>query len=216
MKRVATRFFAPIILGLFAVATLSGCGGDPPQADLDAAKAALDGARAAGAEKYASSELSAAQGAFDDAKAVFSAESEKMFKDWATVAPKIADAKAKADRAASASQQAKARAKGAAEAAIAAASTAVQGSRTSLDAAPAGKGTEGDIEQLRSSLDSADADLSTARSAVSREDFETATSKASGAKDKAVAVATGVETATARYHELVEANTPWYMRSSTM
>ena len=33
MKRVATRFFAPIILGLFAVATLSGCGGDPPQAD---------------------------------------------------------------------------------------------------------------------------------------------------------------------------------------
>ena len=216
MKRVATRFFAPVILGLFAVAALSGCGGDPPQADLDAAKAALGNARAAGAEKYASSELSAAQGAYDDAKAAFDAEADKMFKDWAVVTPKLADAKAKAERATSSAQQAKARAKGAAESAIDAASSAVQEARASLDAAPAGKGTEGDIEQLRSSLDSADADLSTARSAVSREDFETATSTAAGAKDKAVAVATGVETATARYHELVEANTPWYMRTSSM
>ena len=216
MKRVATRFFAPVILGLFTVATLSGCGGDPPQADLDAAKAALDGARAAGAEKYASSELSGAQGAFDGAKASFDAEADKMFKDWDVVKPKIADAKAKADRATSAAQQAKASAKAAAESAIAAASAAVQTARTSVDAAPAGKGTEGDIEQLRNSLDSADADLSAARSAVSREDFETATAKASGAQGKAVAVATGVETATARYHELVKANTPWYMRTASM
>jgi hypothetical protein len=184
--------------------------------DLDAAKAALSGARSAGAEKYASSELSAAQSAFDDAKAAFDAEADKMFKDWDVVAPKLADAKSKADRATSAAQQAKARANGGAESAIAAASAAVQTARTSLDAAPAGKGTEGDIEQLRSSLDSADADLSAARSAVSREDFETATSKASGAQGKAAAVATGVETATARYHELVEANTPWYMRTASM
>ena len=47
MKRVATRYLAPVILGLFAVAALSGGGGDPPQADLAGAKAALDGARAA-------------------------------------------------------------------------------------------------------------------------------------------------------------------------
>ncbi|HCL28061.1 MAG TPA: hypothetical protein DIC52_06470 [Candidatus Latescibacteria bacterium] len=214
MKRVATRFLAPVILGLFAVAALSGCGGDPPQADLDAAKASLDGARAAGAEKYASSELSSAQSAYDDAKAAFDAEAEKMFKDWATVAPKLAEAKSKADRATSSATQAKASAKSGAESAIAAASAAVQGARTSLDAAPAGKGTEGDIEQLRASLDSADADLTAARSSVSREDFEGATSTANGAKGKADAVVTGVATATARYDELVEANTPWYMRDS--
>lgn len=214
MKRVATRYLAPVILGLFAVAALSGCGGDPPQADLDAAKASIDGARAAGAEKYASSELSAAQSAFEDAKAAFAGEADKMFKDWAAVAPKLSDAKSKGDRATSAAQQAKGRAKSSAEAAIAAASASVQGSRAGLDAAPAGKGTEGDVEQLRASLDSADADLSAARSSVSREDFEGAMTKANGAKGKADAVVTGVATATARYHELVEANTPWYMRNS--
>jgi len=216
MKRVATRLFAPVFLGLFAVAALSGCGGDPPQGDLDAARAALDGARAAGAEKYASSELSAAQGAFDGAKTAFDAEADKMFKDWATVAPKLADAKSKAERATSASQQAKARATGSAESSIAAASTAVQSARTSLDAAPSGKGTEGDIEQLRASLDAADADLAAARASVSREDFDSAASKANGAKGKAAAVVTGVESATARYHELVQANTPWYMRPGKM
>lgn len=216
MKRVATRFLAPVFMGLFAVAGLTGCGGDPPQADLDAATAALNAARSAGAEKYASGELSSAQSAYDDAKAAFTAEAEKMFKDWAAVTPKLADAKNKADRAASAATQAKGRAKTGAESAIAAASTAVQAARASLDAAPAGKGTEGDIEQLRSSLDAADADLNTARSSVSREDFASAVSQANGAKGKAEAVATGVETATARYHELVKANTPWYMRGESM
>ena len=108
MKRVATRYLAPVILGLFAIAALPGCGGDSPQGDLDTAKAALDGARAAGAEKYASSELSTAQSAFDDAKAAFDAEADKFFKDWDVVAPKIADAKAKAERATSSAQQAKA------------------------------------------------------------------------------------------------------------
>ena len=214
MKRVATRYLAPVILGLFAVAALSGCGGDPPQADLDGAKAALDGARAAGAEKYASSELSAAQSAYDDAKAAFDAEADKMFKDWEVVAPKIADAKSKANRATSSAQQAKSSARSGAASAITAASSAVQAARTGLDAAPAGKGTEGDIEQLRASLDSADADLSAARSSVVSEDFEGATATANGAKGKADAVVMGVETATARYHELVEANTPWYMRDS--
>ena len=214
MKRVASRYLAPVILGIFAVATLTACGGEPPQAELDAAKAALDAARSAGAEKYASSELSAAQSAFDDAKSAYDEEAGKMFKDWAAVTPKLADAKSKADRAASAAQQAKTRAKTSAESAIASAAAAVQAARTSLQAAPAGKGTEGDIEQLGTDLDGADADLTAARSAVSREDFEGATSRAGSAKSKAEAVAAGVEQATARYHELVKANTPWYMRDS--
>ena len=122
MKRVATRFLTPVFVGLFAVAGLTGCGGDPPKADLDAASAALNAARSAGAEKYASGDLSAAQSAFDDAKSAYDAEAEKMFKDWAPVSAKLSDAKSKAERATSSAQQAKGRAKSGAESAIAAAS----------------------------------------------------------------------------------------------
>lgn len=66
------------------------------------------------------------------------------------------------------------------------------------------------MEQLKADL-AAD-DLSAARAAVAREDFDGATAKASGAKGKAETVAGGVDRATARYHELVEKNRPWYLR----
>lgn len=209
----AAKYLTLRVAGLFAVAALVGCGGEPPQADLDAAQAALATAEAAEAEKYAGSDLSAAQKAFADAKTAFDAEAEKMlFKDWESVVPQIADAKSKADMARSSAEAAKAAAMAAAESAIADASVVIQGVRASLEAAPAGKGTEGDVEQLRADLDAADADLSAARAAVSSEDFEMATSKAGSAKMAAEAVSEGVDAAVARYHQLVEERTPWYER----
>jgi len=201
-----------LVLGLLGIALLVGCGGEPPQAELDAATEALADAKTAGAEKYASSQLSSAQQAYDQAKSAYSAEADKMFKSWEKVTPLIADAKTKADRAKAAATQAKAAARSGADGAIADAAAAISAARESLAAAPAGKGTEGDIEQLRADLDAADADLSAARSASSREDYDTASSKAASAKAKAGVVATGVDQAVAKYNELVEKNKPWYLR----
>ena len=201
-----------LVLGLVGIALLVGCGGDPPMAELDAAGKALQDAKAAGAERYASSQLSAAQQAYDKAKAAYDEEADKMFKSWDEVTPLIADAKTKADRAKATASQGKAQAKASAEDAIAAAAAAIKDARASLAAAPSGKGTEGDIEALGTKLDAADADLSAARSAASREDYDTASSKASAASGAAGEVATGIEQAVARYNELVEKNTPWYMR----
>ena len=56
------------LLMLAGIALFYGCGGEPPTADLQAAEQALQSARSAGAEKFASSELSAAQSAYDAAK----------------------------------------------------------------------------------------------------------------------------------------------------
>ena len=53
---------------------LMGCGGDPPTADLNAAKQALDAARAAGAERCAASEYSAAQSAYTQAESTVNTE----------------------------------------------------------------------------------------------------------------------------------------------
>ena len=100
-----------------------------------------------------------------------------------------------------------------ADAAISAAVGAIEGAQTSLEYAPAGKGTESDIEQLRADLGGAESDLSAARSAVSREDFEAATSKATSAKGAAVEIAGAVQQAVVKYNDLVEKNKPWYLKN---
>ena len=198
---------------LLAVGLTLGCGGDPPKADLDAASQALQAARDAGAEKYADNELASAQRAFDDAKSAYDVEAEKWFKNWdEVVKPGLADATGQANAAAASATEAKNAAMSAAEAAIAEAAAAVEQTRGSLEAAPAGKGTEVDIEQLKTDLGGADSDLAAARAAVDSEEFEEATAKANSAMSTAEAVASGVEQAVARYHELVEKNTPWYLK----
>ena len=206
------RVFSLFVV-LLAVGLTLGCGGDPPKADLDAANQALQAAREAGAEKYAGGELASAQRAFDDAKGAYDLEAEKWFKNWdKVVKPGLADAASKANAAAASATEAKNAARSAAEAAIAEAAVAVEETRASLDSAPAGKGTEADIEQLQTDLGGADSELAAARVAVEGEEFEEATAKASSAMSTAEAVAVGVEQAVARYHELVEKNTPWYLK----
>ena len=202
-----------VLFGIMAVGFTFGCGGDPPKANLDAATQALQAAKDAGAEKYATGELSSAQSAFGKAKNAYDAEAENMFKDWDKVKPLLDDAKNKANVAETTANQAKAKAKSVADAAINSAVGAIEGAQTSMEYAPAGKGTESDIEQLRADLGGAESDLSAARSAVSREDFEAATSKATSAKSAAVEIAGAVQQAVVRYNDLVEKNKPWYLKN---
>ena len=201
-----------LFVALASTAIIAGCGGEPPTSDLAAAKQALDAARAAGAEKFASSDYSAAQSADSGAEQSVNTEKEKLFKNFDQSKTQIADAKGKADRAKSAAESEKGRQRSSAEGVISAAAAAVQQARASLDSAPAGKGTEGDIEQLRTDLNGADADLSAARSAVASENFDQAKTRAGSAQQKAQGIASGVQAATMKYEELVEKMRPWYDR----
>ena len=196
-----------------AVAVLAGCD-DPPTAELDAAKQALDTARNADAERFASSEYSAAQRAYSEAETTTNTEAERffLFKDFEQARAQIADAKTKAMRAESSAEAEKKRQRESAEAAIAAARDAIAAAYTSLEEAPSGKGTEADIEELRAELSTADADLDAAEAAVDSEHFSDAESLAGSADLKATEVADGVIVAVDRYHALVEEMRPWYER----
>lgn len=197
----------------FAVAVLAGCD-DPPTAELDAAKQALDSAGDADAERFASSEYSAAQRAYSEAETTTKTEDERffLFKDFEQARAQIADAKTKATQAESAAQVEKQRQRESAEAAIATARDAVAAAYTSLEEAPAGKGTEADIEALQAELSVAEADLVAAEAAVDSEHFSDAESLAESADLKATEVADGVIVAVDRYHALVEEMRPWYER----
>ena len=196
-----------------AVAVLAGCA-DPPTAELDAAKQALDSARDVGAEQFAASEYSAAQRAYNEAEATTNTEAERffLFKDFEQARAQIADAKTKAMRAESSAEVEKKRQKESAEAAIAAARDAVSAAYTSLEEAPSGKGTEADIEELSAELSMAEADIDAAEAALNSENFSDAESLAERADQQATEVADGVMVAVDRYHELVEKMRPWYER----
>lgn len=200
------------LLPLVAVGLMVGCGGNPPTAELEAANRALQDARSAGADKFAASELVDAESAYGKAKSAVEAEQQKLIKNFDQVAPMISDAKAKAEGAKSKAVAMKAQAKRGADANISGGAAALGEARASLDSAPSGKGTEGDIEQLRIELGAAEADLGAARAAASREDFATASSKASSAKIAAENVSSGVEAATQKHAEMVEKMKAWYER----
>ena len=196
-----------------AVAVLAGCD-DPPTAELDAAKQALDAAQDVGAERFAASEYSAAQRAYSEAEATTNTEADRffLFKNFEQARAQIADAKSKAQQAESAAEAEKKRQRESAEAVIAAARDAVAAAYTSLEEAPSGKGTEADIEELRAELSTADADLDAAETAMDSENFSEAESLAGGADQKATEVADGVMVAVDKYHALVEEMRPWYER----
>ena len=196
-----------------AVAVLAGCD-DPPTAELDAAKQALDSARTVGAERFAADEYSAAQRAYSEAETTTNTEAERffLFKDFEQARAQIADAKSKAMQAESAAEAEKKRQRESAEAVIATARDAIAAAYTSLEEAPSGKGTEADIEELRAELSTAEADLDAAEAALDSENFSGAESLAESADQKATEVADGVMMAVDRYHALVEKMRPWYER----
>lgn len=201
------------IVLFIAVAVLAGCD-DPPTAELQAAKQALDAARDVGAERFAANEYSSAQRAYSEAEATTNTEAERFFllKDFEQARTQIADAKSKAMQAESSAQAEKKRQRESAQAAIAAARDAVAAAYTSLEDAPAGKGTEADIEELRAELSTAEADIEAAEAAVNSEDFSDAEALADSADQKATAIADGVMVAVKKYHDLVEKMRPWYER----
>ena len=201
------------ILLFVAVAVLAGCD-DPPTAELDAAKQALNAAQRVGAERFAADEYSAAQRTYSEAETTTNTEAERffLFKDFEQARAQIADAKSKAMQAESSAQAEKQRQRESAEAAIDTARDALAAAYTSLEEAPSGKGTEADIEELSADISAAEADISAAEAALDSEHFSDAESLAESADQKATEVADGVMVAVDRYHALVEEMRPWYER----
>jgi hypothetical protein len=204
--------YLSLCVALVGSFVLAGCGGEPPASDLATAKQALDDARDAGAEQFASKQYSAAEKAYSVAEKAVNDANAEMIKDFSASQSLISDAKNKANDAKTAAEKEKVRQRGSAENSLADASVVMDQARDALEAAPVGKGTEGDIQQLENELSVAEAELGAAKSAVANENFSNAETNAKAAKQKAQMIVTGVENATTKYEELVEKMRPWYDR----
>lgn len=173
---------------LIWVLVMAGCA-KPPTEEIEAAKAAVERARGAEAEKYAPKEFSALQ---DSLNAALTAVEQKEYDRAKVSALNVVDMAVEVEDKARAN---KAKIKKETEGRIEEAQAAVDSARSLLGAAPVGKGTKADIEQFRADLSALQASLSEARNALSGERFSEAKAKAQAIQSKANALKDEIQTA---------------------
>ncbi|MBI4531462.1 MAG: DUF4398 domain-containing protein [Candidatus Latescibacteria bacterium] len=178
------------------VLSVVGCA-KPPEMELNQAKQDVETAKASEAEKYAPETLRAAQDSLDAANSETEHQKGRIFflrnydkaKSAAMAASSVA-AKAKDEAIAE-----KARRKQEAETAVSDAQVAIDSAKVALEHAPMGKGSEVDINQMKTDIAAAEAQLGEARSAVMAEDFDGGKSKAMAVKSTADGVSSQVKAA---------------------
>jgi len=182
---------------VMALVTVVACG-KPPQEDIDAAKAALEAAKTAQAEKWADTDYQTAESSLSAAQAEVDAQAQKWFKNYDKAKELMTTAKADAEKAAAAAVANKETARNEATTAIADATTAIEAATTALAGAPKGKDTKADLELFKQDLDGLAATLTEAQSAMGSEDYNAAKDKASSVKEKATSISDQIAQAAAK------------------
>jgi colicin import membrane protein len=182
---------------IVAVALVAAGCAQPPQAQIDAAKAALDKATAAQAVEYAPESYAAARDAQAKLDAELTAQSGKFaltrsYGEATTLATAAVDAGNKAAADAVAGKQA---AQTAASAAVKDAETAISDAETALNTAPKGKGSKADLDALKADVAAAKSTLGEAQTAATGEHYSDAKTKATAAKEKAAGVKDAIDKA---------------------
>ena len=193
MKR---SWFGMAVL-VMALVTVVACG-KPPQQEIDAAKAALDAAKSAQADKWASTDYQTAESSLSAAQLEVDAQAQKWFKNYDKAKELMNTAKADAEKAATAAVANKETAKNEATTAIADATTALEAAKTALAGAPKGKDTKADLELFKQDLEGLAATLTEAQTAMGTEDYMGAKDKANSIKEKATSISDQIAQAAAK------------------
>ena len=185
-----------LVVGVGAVA--AGCS-KPPQADIDAATAAIQKASSAGATEYAADSLKAAQDAQAALEAELKVQADKfsMFRSYTKATELAAAAKAAGDKAEQDAMAGKEQAKNEATALIEEAKAMLAQAQEMLSKAPKGKGTQADLEALKVDLTGAETAIGEAESAFAAERYLDAKAKAEASKTASGSVTAAVEAAIA-------------------
>jgi len=182
---------------VMALVIVVACG-KPPQQDIDAAKAALEAAKAAQAEKWAETDYQTAESSLSAAETEVAAQAQKWFKSYDKAKELTTTALSDAEKAAAAAVANKETAKVEATAAIADATTAIEAATKAVAGAPKGKDTKADLELFKQDLDGFAATLTEAQTAMESEDYYTAKDMASSVREKATSISDQIAQAAAK------------------
>jgi hypothetical protein len=179
----------PVIALLLLFA--AGCS-EPPQKEIDQAQGALDAARAAGADKYAVDEYTAASGALQKAHDAVAQRDYRQALSYAI------DARERAQDAARAAADGKAGAQTAAEALLVDFAHRTQQLDTSLKAADTARVTPRELRDPSATLAQAKTALQKARASFAGGDYQAVSADLSGMKEKMDAAEKQVDAASQR------------------
>jgi colicin import membrane protein len=169
----------------------------PPEQAMQAGSAALEEAKAAGAETYAPDALQAAQDALNRAEAEKKAQDEKfvLFRSYKSSEEMYAQAKVELDAATQAAAAGKELAKADATAAIEAAKAALASANEALAAAPKSKDSKADLELWANDLSTYATTVTEAEAAIASEDYLGAKSQAESVTAKATEISASIQAA---------------------
>jgi colicin import membrane protein len=169
----------------------------PPEQAMQAGSAALEEAKAAGAETYAPDALQAAQDALNRAEAEKKAQDEKfvLFRSYKSSEEMYAQAKVELDAATQAAAAGKELAKADATAAIEAATAALASANEALAAAPKSKDSKADLELWANDLSTYATTVTEAEAAIASEDYLGAKSQAESVTAKATEISASIQAA---------------------
>jgi hypothetical protein len=190
--------WTPIVAALL----LAACA-QPPRTEIDAAKSALEAARASQAADYAPASWNTANDLEARLQAELDVQSDKpaVLRSYGTSKQLAVDVKAAADRAAQESVAGKEAAKQDAESMMAKARDARARADKALATAPRGKGTEADLASLRSDTAGTDAAIEEMQRAFDAGEYLSAKAKAEAIANACEAVIKQVEAAQAQRHK---------------
>jgi len=155
------RLLTALCLALFVTI---GCGGEPPDKEMQQAQGALDAARAAGADKYATEEFSAATLALTNAKEAVDQRDYRLALNHAL------DSRERAQNAAKMAADGKATARTEADRAINAAQAEINAAEARVKTAETGKATRS-LDGPRRAIGTAQAALQEARADFERGEY---------------------------------------------
>ena len=165
----------PVIALLLLLA--AGCS-EPPQKEIDQAQGAVDAARAAGADKYATDEYTAATTALQKAHDAVNQRDYRQALSYAL------DARERAQDAARLAADGRARARNTAEARISDINALVQQLEARLKSAEAARVPARDLRSARATLAEARTALQKARTAFDAGDYQAANAALAGIREK--------------------------------
>lgn len=183
-----------VTMAVLSVAILAGCSKQPTE-EVNAAKSVVDSVITEGAEKYAPEEAKKINDDLAAAMTEIKAQDGKFFKNYSKAQEMLIKVQADANNLKAGLAAKKEEAQNNAAAAFEAAKVSIDEAKVLLAKAPKGKGSQADIEAMKSDVKGLEESLAEVQASMDSEDYRAASEKSDGIKAKASEVSEQIKQA---------------------
>lgn len=189
------RKFLVLLAGLGAIAILTTSCAKAPQMEIDNAKASVEAARSAGAEKYVTAEFNALQDSLNAAMTMVEEQKSKfaLFRNYKAPKAKLGNVSALAETVKQNAEVRKEEVKAEVQQSITETNLLIEQVKNLITKAPRGKEGKAAIEAIKGDLAVVEDSMEEVNTLVSEGDFATAQDKVDAAKQKAESLKTELE-----------------------